>query len=353
MKTVTVYDIAKEANVSVATVSRVLNNTAPVKATTRERIQNLINKYQFQPNALARSLIKKATGMIGIILPDITNPFFPEVLAGLEQEARKQGYTYFLCDTGSSNQDIKEQYKRESQYLNILMEKQVDGIILIGGRIDLHKCGREMAKEVAEVNKRVPVVLINGNLPGADFHRVVIDETTSGMLATKHLIELGHRDIAFIGGYSQMSNTVKRLQGFRKAMAEGGLAMREDRIVHGGFSVKWGKETAGELLGREGGRPTAIVCANDLVAIGAIKAAAKHGMPVPSDVSIIGIDDVPLAANVIPELTTMSLKCLELGRAAAGVLHGLISKAKDVQVLTTIQPELVIRESTAPPIGFG
>ncbi|GJM81651.1 hypothetical protein HMSSN139_41470 [Paenibacillus sp. HMSSN-139] len=132
MKPITVYDIAKEANVSVATVSRVLNNTAPVKKETRERINELISKYQFQPNALARSLSKKETGMIGIILPDITNPFFPEVLSGFDLEARKRGYTYFLCDTVSASVDSAEQYIRESQYLNALAEKQVDGIVMMG-----------------------------------------------------------------------------------------------------------------------------------------------------------------------------------------------------------------------------
>ncbi|MFC4810612.1 LacI family DNA-binding transcriptional regulator [Paenibacillus sp. GCM10023250] len=347
MKTVTVYDIAKEANVSVATVSRVLNNTAPVKASTRQRIQSLIDKYQFQPNALARSLIKKATGMIGIILPDITNPFFPEVLAGLEQEARKAGYTFFLCDTGSSNQDIKDQYRRESQYLGILTEKQVDGIIMIGGRIDLLHCGKEMAKEVAEINKRVPIVLINGNLPGAAFHRVVVDEIAGVERATEHLIGLGHRDIAFIGGYPQMSNTARRLEGFRTAMERAGLPVREEWISHGGFSVNRGKEMMDRLLGLEGRRPTAVVCANDLVGIGAIKAAVKAGLEVPRDVSITGVDDVPMAANLIPELTTLSLRCVELGRTAARVLHKLISKSDSVELLTTLQPELIVRESTA------
>ncbi|WP_308638021.1 LacI family DNA-binding transcriptional regulator [Paenibacillus silvisoli] len=349
MKPVTVYDIAREANVSVATVSRVLNNTAPVKASTRERILNLIQKHQFQPNALARSLIKKETGMIGIILPDITNPFFPEVLAGLEQEARSNGYTFFLCDTGSSNQDHNVQYQRESEYLNILMEKQVDGIIMLGGRIDLDKCSREMAKEVAEVNKRVPVVLINGNLPGAKFHRVIVDEVSGAKQATEHLIGLGHKDIAFIGGYKQMSNTVKRLEGYSLAMEQAGLPVREDWIITGGFSVDAGKAFLNALLAMGGPRPTAIVCANDLSAIGAIKAAAKAGLRVPEDLSIIGYDDIPLAANVIPELTTMSLKCLELGRTAASILHLLISRGEGTELLTTLQPELVIRESTAPP----
>ncbi|AZN39713.1 LacI family DNA-binding transcriptional regulator [Paenibacillus albus] len=349
MKPVTVYDIAREANVSVATVSRVLNNTAPVKASTREKIMSLIDKHQFQPNALARSLIKKETGMIGIILPDITNPFFPEVLAGLEQEARNNGYTFFLCDTGSYNQDSKSQYKRESQYLRILAEKQVDGIIMIGGRIDLQKSTREMAKEVQEVNKRLPVVLINGNLPGEKFHRVIIDEARGAMQVTDHLIELGHTDIAFMGGYNQMSNTVQRMAGFHSAMERAGIAVREDWVITGGFTINAGKALMNELLSKDGRKPTAIVCANDLVAIGAIKSAVKAGLSVPRDLSIIGFDDIPLAESMIPELTTLSLRCLELGRTAANIMHQLITKTNHVSELTTLQPKLVIRESTAPP----
>ncbi|REE66980.1 LacI family transcriptional regulator [Paenibacillus taihuensis] len=349
MKPVTVYDIAREANVSVATVSRVLNNTAPVKASTREKIMGLINKHQFQPNALARSLIKKETGMIGIILPDITNPFFPEVLAGLEQEARNNGYTFFLCDTGSHNQDSKAQYSRESQYLRILAEKQVDGIIMIGGRIDLAKCSREMAKEVQEVNNRLPVVLINGNLPGGKFHRVMTDQTIGAMQVTDHLIELGHTDIAFIGGYNQMSNTVQRLSGFRSAMEQAGIAMREDWIITGGFKVHTGKALMSELFSRDGRKPTAVVCANDLVAIGAIKYAVTAGLSIPGDISITGFDDIPLAESMIPELTTLSLRCLELGRTAASIMHQLITRNNQVSELTTLQPKLMIRETTAPP----
>jgi LacI family transcriptional regulator len=347
MKTVTVYDIAREAGVSVATVSRVLNNTAPVKASTRERIVKLINKYQFQPNALARSLIKKVTGMIGIILPDITNPFFPEVLAGLEQEARNKGYTFFLCDTGSSNQDVKAQYLRESQYLNILIEKQVDGIIMIGGRIDLVKCSKEMAKEVSEVNKRLPIVFINGDLPGGKFHRVAINESVGGELATEHLIGLGHKEIAFIGGYKQMSNTVNRVEGFKRAMERNGLAVHKDRVLHGGFSVDGGKRLMEEMFSR-GNHPTAVVCANDLTGIGAMKFAIKSGMRIPDDLSIIGFDDTPMAASSIPELTTISLKCTELGRTAANMMHQLITKQRTDQVIA-IDPALIIRESTAPP----
>ncbi|WP_334074410.1 MULTISPECIES: LacI family DNA-binding transcriptional regulator [Paenibacillus] len=347
MKSVTVYDIAKEANVSVATVSRVLNNTAPVKKETRERVKELIDKYQFQPNALARSLIKKETGMIGIILPDITNPFFPEVLSGFDREARKKGYTYFLCDTVSANADDAEQYVRESQYLNVLAEKQVDGIVMLGGRIDLAKPGRELAEEVVEVGKRLPVLLINGRIPGAGLPRVANDERFGAEMATTHLIELGHRNIALVGGYRHMSNTLQRTAGFTKTMERYGLQVRKEWVLHEGFSVDSGTEFMNRLL-RLPNRPTAVFCLNDLVAIGVLKAAVKAGLKVPQDISIIGYDDIPFASYSIPELTTVSLRAHDLGVTAAELLHKMITKSK-VPKTTLIKPELVIRESTGAP----
>ncbi|WP_028608840.1 LacI family DNA-binding transcriptional regulator [Paenibacillus harenae] len=347
MKPVTVYDIAREANVSVATVSRVINNTAPVKKSTREKVLELIQKYQFQPNALARSLFKKETGMIGVILPDITNPFFPEVLAGLDQEARSKGYTFFLCDTVSTNGNSYEQYVRESQYLNILIEKQADGIIMIGGRINLARPGSDLVNEVVEAGKRVPLLLINGNLPGEGLTRIYADEREGAELATQHLIDLGHRNIAFVGGFRKMSNTLQRIQGFVRTMEKNGLQARKEWVLDGGFSVETGKSFLNRLLDLPE-RPTAIFCANDLVAIGVMKAANKAGLQVPQDLSLVGFDDIPYASNSIPELTTVSLKCYDVGRGAAELLHQMITKNK-VGKNTKIRPELIVRESTAPP----
>ncbi|WP_059040517.1 LacI family DNA-binding transcriptional regulator [Paenibacillus rubinfantis] len=345
MKPITVYDIAKEANVSVATVSRVLNNTAPVKKETRERINELISKYQFQPNALARSLSKKETGMIGIILPDITNPFFPEVLSGFDLEARKRGYTYFLCDTVSASVDSAEQYVRESQYLNALAEKQVDGIVMMGGRVDLAKPDTQLIEEVVEIGKRLPVLLVNGRLSKSGLNRVAVDERHGAELAAQHLIELGHRDIAIVGGYHQMSNTQQRTSAFMKKMEQTGHKVRKEWVIHGGFSVASGTGFMNQLL-QLPQRPTAIFCLNDLVAIGVLKAAVRAGLRVPEDLSIIGYDDIPFASNSIPELTTVSLRTQELGRTAGEVLHQMITRTK-VNKTTLLKPELVIRESTA------
>lgn len=347
MKPVTVYDIAREANVSVATVSRVLNNTAPVKKETRERITALIDKHQFQPNALARSLIRKETGMIGFILPDITNPFFPEVLASFDRETRKLGYTCFLCDTVSSDEETDLQYARESQYLGILMEKQVDGIVMIGGRLDLSKPDAALVREVEEAAKRVPVLMINGNLPNTKIHRVAVDQRLGAELAAQHLIDLGHRDIAVIGGFAHMSNTQQRIQGFRTAMRNNGLEVRKEWMIQGGFSVNMGFKFAEQVL-KLPDRPTAIMCMNDLVAIGALKAADRAGLAVPAELSIVGYDDIPFASFSIPELTTVSLMASEIGGLAADMLHKLIA-GKQVSRLHSVIPELRVRQTTAPP----
>ncbi len=350
MRPVTVYDIAREANVSVATVSRVLNNTAPVKKETRDRIVALMNKHQFQPNALARSLTRKETGMIGFILPDITNPFFPEVLSGFDYEARKLGYTYFLCDTISTNEENERlydrQYERESQYLSLLMEKQVDGIVMIGGRVDLAKPEPGLAHELEEVAKRVPVLLLNGSLPKTKLNRVAADQKLGAQLAVQHLIDLGHRDIAVIGGFSKMTNTQQRLAGFRAAMKDADLPIHREWVMTEGFSVEKGQEFAARLLNAKR-RPSAIFCMNDLLAIGALKAAHRAGIAVPEQLSIVGYDDIPQATYCIPELTTVSLLSQETGRQAARTLDKMIA-GKKVPMLQTIVPELIIRETTAP-----
>uniref|UniRef100_UPI0034A07120 LacI family DNA-binding transcriptional regulator n=1 Tax=Saccharibacillus sp. CPCC 101409 TaxID=3058041 RepID=UPI0034A07120 len=347
----TVYDIAREANVSVATVSRVLNNTAPVKKETRDRIVALINKHQFQPNALARSLTRKETGMIGFILPDITNPFFPEVLAGFDHEARKLGYTYFLCDTISTNEEndrlYDRQYERESQYLSLLMEKQVDGIVMIGGRVDLAKPDGALVQEVEEASKRVPVLLLNGSLPRTNLNRIAADQKFGAQLAVQHLIELGHRDIGVIGGFNHMTNTLQRLQGFRAAMKEASLDVRKEWVLTGGFSVEKGQEFTAKLLNMKR-RPSAIFCMNDLMAIGALKAAHRAGVNVPGELSLVGYDDIPQASHSIPELTTISLNSHEIGRQAAQTLDKMIADRKVPQHQTVV-PRLVARETTAPP----
>lgn len=337
MKQVTIYDIASEAKVSVSTVSRVLNNTAPVKESTRMKIMELIQKYQFQPNALARSLSKKETGTIGVIVPDITNPFFPEVISGIDQVARALGYTFFLCDSLGD-------YERESQYLHSLREKQVDGIIFLGGRINLTKCSKELIEEVVETAARIPLVLVNGNLSGSKLHRVITDEIKGAEMATQYLIDSGHREIAFLAGNHNMSTTEHKVKAFKRVMDLNGLTVRKEDVMYGDFSMVSGERSMEQILNLTD-RPTAVICINDLTAVGAMKAAMRFGVSVPEDMSIVGYDDIPLATAIYPELTTVNQQMHNLGGTSVNVLHKIIMKEK-VKKLTVIEPELVIRQST-------
>ncbi len=339
MRQVTIYDIAKEAKVSVATVSRVLNDTAPVKESTRAKIEGLIAKYNFQPNAMARSLLKKETGIIGVIVPDLTNPFFPEVFAGAEQEAQQSGYTFLLSNSVGD-------YAKESEYLSILREKRVDGLIFLGGRINLKHCDDHLVQELVQHASVIPTVLVNGGLRNTDLVRVATDESAGTALAVRHLVELGHKEIGFIGGESHMTTTSIKLRAFRKTMKEEGLDVREEWLLPDSFSMDSGKKQMLKLLDMKE-KPTAVVCVNDYTAIGAIKAAAEAGLKVPDDMSVVGFDDIPLAHHFIPELTTVSQQANELGKAAVQVLKGLMNKEK-VKKLTSLEPQLIVRQSTGP-----
>lgn len=337
MKNITIYDIAKEADVSVSTVSRVLNSTAPVKASTKETIMRIIEKYKFQPNALARGLIKKESGTIAMIVPDITNPFFPEVFWGSENEAREKGYTFFLCNTAG-------EYSRESEYLSIFREKRVEGIIFVGGRINLANCQPELVQEVMEVAKGTPIVLVNGNLAKSGLHRIYTDEAAGAAMSTQHLIDLGHKDIAFIGGLDFMTTTNQKVKAVKKKLEEHQLSLRKEWVHYGEFSIKAGRELMNKLLDGEE-RPTAVICVNDFTAIGAIKAAMERGLRIPDDISIVGFDDSPLSTAVIPELTTVTQNTYELGRLAVERIYQIINGIP-AKKNTVLQPELIVRQST-------
>lgn len=343
MKHVTVYDIAEEAQVSVATVSRVLNGTAPVSRTTRDRIEAIMLKHQFRPNAVARSLTKRETGIIGVLLPDITNPFFPEVFSGIEQEGLASDNTFFVCNTLGD-------YGRESHFLRLMREKRVDGILFMGGRVNLKACDPSLARELAEHARGIPLVVVNGDVKNAGLTRVATDEAAGTGLAVRHLIGLGHTHIGFLGGAPHMSTTAVKLRAFRSAMRQAGLAVEERWMIPGGFSADAGREQMERLLAL-GRLPTAVCCVNDFTAIGAIKAAVERGLQVPADISVVGFDDILLARHVLPELTTVSQQAGELGRTAVRVLRQLMGGGARPRKTTMLAPELVLRQSTAAPGG--
>lgn len=263
--------------------------------------------------------------------------FFPEVFGGAERAAQKLGYTLFLCNTFSD-------YSRESEYLNLLCERQVDGLILMGGRINDRHCPDSLVQEVVDIQRKIPIVMINGSLPGHPCHRVKTDEYLGTKLIVQHLIDQGHRQIGFLGGSAATTTTMEKLQAYRRTLEANHLSYRKEWVRMGSFSMSCGRQLMEAFLAMSN-RPTAILCINDYVAIGAMKAVLSRGIRIPEDIAIAGFDDTQLSSAMNPELTTVSQQSEQLGKQAMLILSKLIQKEK-VTKLTVLEPNLIIRQST-------
>jgi len=333
---ITIYDIAKEANVSPATVSRVLTGNANVRPQTMRKILDVIEKYNFRPNSLARSLLHKQSKTIGFILPDINHPFFSTLVQKSEAYALELGYTSFLCSTMNNSEN-------ESKYLQNLVEKQVDGIIYLGGRINDTDTDPEYADEMKQVMERIPVVFVNGQMEGVDAHVVRTDEESGIDKLVELLVNLNHSKIGFLGGVEGISSTDMKKSSFVQLIKNKGLTVNNDWVIGSGFSIESGEEVAAQLLYLKD-RPTAVICANDLVAIGVIKVLTKFGLKVPDDISVAGFDDIYLAKHFPPGITTVSQNYDQLGQTAINILIDLIS-GKEAAQETVVPTSLVLRDS--------
>lgn len=301
----TIKDIANEAGVSVTTVSRVINNKPDVSDDTRNRVKEVINRLGYNPNKIARGLVLQKTYTIGLIIPDISNPFFPEVVKGVEDRSRERNYSVIFCNT-----DNKKEEERKA--IELLKSKQVDGIIL-----SLSLGNKEILDKLED--EEFPVVQIDRKISSSLFPAVIIDNVLSAYQATQYLIKRGHRDIAHITGDLDTITGRNRLKGFNKACNEMGYKIREEWIVRGDYSMESGYRAMMVLLNQPQS-PTAVFAANDLMALGAYEAVYEKGLEIPGDVSIIGHDDIDIAGIIRPGLTTMSQPKYEMGQRAADVL---------------------------------
>ncbi|GFN21903.1 LacI family DNA-binding transcriptional regulator [Thermanaeromonas sp. C210] len=329
---VTIKDVARKAGVSVTTVSRVLNNSPhPISPETRQRVLEAVAELGFLPNAAARSLQLQETKTIGLMLPDIANPYYPGIVRGIEDVAHEEGYTIILCNTDRSRE-------RTSRYLRVLREKRVDGIIFTGGGVVEDACRDRFFWREEEI----PTVVIGRH--SADFPSVQIDNVAAAKGAIAHLISQGHRYIACITGPETSTTARDRLQGYREALAEAGLEYDAAMVVAGDFSPAGGYRALEELLARPRLKFTALFTHNDLMAVGALKALADNGLSVPRDVAVVGFDDIPLASYVLPRLTTVAVPVYDLGVTAMRLLRDLL-QGREVAPVTTLPTELVVRES--------
>lgn len=327
-------DVAERAGVSVTTVSHVINETRPVSDELRQRVLAAIDELGYQPNVLARSLRRGETHTIGMIVPDSANPFFAELARGIEDTSFEHGYNLILCN---SDGDLD----KELIYADVLTEKQVDGILFVAAGVST-----DHIRALQE--RRIPVVIVDREIPDVSVDQVLTDNARGGWLATRHLLELGHRCIGCITGPSDVTPSAERVTGYRQALSEGGIPVDEVLIVKGDFQYESGYRAARQLLARDD-PPTAIFACNDLMAVGAISAAVEMGRQVPVNLSVVGFDDVRLASFANPPLTTIVQPKYEMGVLATTMLLERMRNHDIPPRRRLLDTSLLIRQSTAPP----
>ncbi len=335
---ITIADIAEKAGVSKATVSRVLNNRPEgVGAETRLRIQKIVGDTGFQPSGLARGLATGKSRTVGLIIPNITNPYFPMLVRGVEDALNQSGYSLLLCN---SSGDIV----REKNYVRVLMEKGVDGVILDSAEPDCD-CQVELLEE-----KGLPFVLLDRLAEGRSRRfGVVVDNRQGARLAAGHLYSRPGCSLFFLNGPADLSQSVLRRAGVEDVWREKGLPDAALRVLNGDYSIDSGFRLTGELLDQaaSGGLPfSAIFAGNDLMAVGAIRALKERGIAVPAQVEVIGFDDIELAHLVEPPLSTVSQPALEMGARSAELLLRLIDGKIPRPRTLVMMPKLVLRGTT-------
>jgi LacI family transcriptional regulator, purine nucleotide synthesis repressor len=325
----TIYDVAKEANVSIATVSKVLNNTGRISEKTKSKILQIMKELEYQPSSVATALTGKKTFTIGVLVPDIANPFFAEVARALENNAREMGYSIILCSTDY-------QLEREHDYLELLIKKQVDGIIIATEPKDL--------KKLRSLNDRnVPSVLFSIDHLAIDSHVVTTDDLKGGYLAGRYLIEKGHRDFVIITE-PQRASGVLRVEGFKKALVDEGVDLEGVLVIEAKSKINEARKAANQIL-RLPKRPSAVFASTDLIAAIFINEVRKAGVSVPQDISIIGFDNTIHAEISDPGLTTIAQPIAKLASYTIEQLLDAIENPSIPPNRIMLAPTLIERES--------
>ncbi len=307
----TMKDVARHAGVSVSTVSYVLNDSGPVAAERRARVLDAVRVLEYAPNESARNLKRQSASTIGLVVPDLTNQFFALVAEGVEQAASERSVLVVLCAPEATS-------RSESHHARLLRSQRLDGVIY------LSSTGTSPAT-LLELTRLGPVVLVDEQLRGFDLPAVVSDGRRGAREIARHVLDHGHERIAVIGGPTELWTAEQRLSGYREAFASTGRDPDEVPVFVGDYHMPSGVALAARALeGPPGRRPTALVCANDLMAIGALEHCKAAGLRVPEDVSIVGFDDVPVAALLTPRLTTVRQPARDMGYRSATLLFELM-----------------------------
>lgn len=332
---VTIKDIAKMAGVSATTVSNVINGrNAKAKEETKKRIMDLVEEYKYTPNAIARGLVNGHSKMIGIILPDITNPYFSQLVEGIEDTASKSGYSILVCNT-------HDNAEKERKYIDIMRQYCVEGMIFAASSI------RENSHFEDLIKINYPMITIDRKIQGfEDICNVSVDNYISGYLATKHLIELGHKNIGCITGQMWAANSIDRLNGYKKAMEDNGLTIDKSLIYSSKFDMNTGIVGTGVLI-KHKKKITAIVACGDIIAYGVYKTLADHNLFIPKDISVIGVDDIFFSEVITPGLTTLRQPIEAVAIQATKTLLSIIEGRKIRKKSYIYDAKLIVRGSTA------
>lgn len=328
----TINDVAKKAGVSITTVSYVITGKRFVSEDLQARVRQAMKETGYRPNNLARSLRVGKTDTIGLIIPDSSNLFFAEISRNIEDIGFKNGYAVFLCNSD-------DQLAKQAEYLDVLISKQVDGIVFISVSND-----KPILDRLIEAN--IPFIIVDRYEFDVMADVVLIDNLAGGFAAVEHLASIGHKKIACITGPSSANPSADRFQGFVKGMQAYGLPIPEDYIQTGDFRFRSG-ETATEHLLALPQPPTAIFVCNDMMAIGALRAIQQHGLCVPEDISIVGFDNIPIVEALTPALTTVSQPIKEIASRAMEILFSRMQgEMRELYKREVLIPKLILRDST-------
>ena len=331
----TMADVAKEANVSVATVSRLINNQGIVSPETASRVYAAIEKLSYEPNLLARNLRRNETAVILIMSPNFTNPYYSHILSGIGDQAAELGYSALIFNTAD---DIA----REKDGLEMLKKHRADGAILMASEIG--------CDWLLEYSEKYPCIQCSEYDPSVDIPHVSIDNYKATKDAMEYLVGLGHKRIAVISSENEYVSTFLRVKGYRDTLQKYNIPVREDYIINASrdYSFKSGKKKAKKLLAIDP-PPTAIFCISDTLALGAITTAQEMGYRVPEDITVIGFDDVEFTTMFHPYITTVVQPCYELGRHSMQLLYAQITQREDMPRQQFLDHQFIVRESSCPP----
>ncbi|NPV52399.1 MAG: LacI family DNA-binding transcriptional regulator [Firmicutes bacterium] len=332
---VTIKDVAKHANVSQSAAAMAIGNYGRISEKTRQRVLEVAKELGYQPNAIARSMIKKRTNVIGIVIPDICNSVFTEIVRGVADVAKQSGYVTTVCNT---DEDIKV----EEYYLQDMIERRVDGIILASSA--------STAREVKYRDHTPPIVLVDRHLTGFKHDVVAVDNVSGALEAVNYLVSLGHKRIGIVIAPLSVVTSMERFEGYKRALTNHGIDIDKDLICVS--DLKQRGQNVIDMFGRLASPPTALFTANNVVTVGTLLELKAHGIRVPQDVSVIAFDDLQVGPLLNPPLTVVSHPAYMVGSTAAQLLlqriNGTRRNGVDAQTIT-LKPQLIVRESCSVP----